>query len=79
MKSITYRETSFRGRLICSLFGHRFHTTKFVTDHFREFECSVCYLQQTNDASGRKVSLTHEHREINDVLLNLYQRRHFQP
>ncbi len=76
MESITYRENSLRGRLTCSVFGHKFHTTKVVTDYFKEFECSVCYMQLTNDVSGRRISLTAEHREINETLLNFYRRRH---
>jgi hypothetical protein len=76
MKSITYKENSIKGRFLCALFGHKFTTTKYVTDHFKEFECSVCYLQVTNDISGQKISLTQEHREINDALVNLYQKRH---
>ncbi|HMI06511.1 MAG TPA: hypothetical protein VK528_03115 [Flavobacterium sp.] len=76
MKSITYKETSLRGKLLCSFFGHKFITTKYVTDHFKEFECSVCHLQVTNDITGHKVSLTEEHRQINEALISLYQKRH---
>ena len=76
MKSITYKEYSFTGRLLCSVFGHKFITTKYVTDHFKEFECKCCHLQVTNDIAGQKISLTQEHREINEALINLYQRRH---
>ena len=76
MKSITYKEYSLTGKILCSLFGHKFITTKYVTDHFKEFECSCCHLQVTNDITGHKISLTEEHREINDALINLYQKRH---
>ena len=76
MKSVTYKEYSLTGRLLCSMFGHKFVTTKYVTDHFKEFECKVCHLQVTNDIVGRKISLTQEHREINEALINLYQRKH---
>lgn len=76
MKSVTYKENSLAGKLLCSLFGHKFVTTKYVTDHFKEFECRTCHLQVTNDLSGHKVSLTQEHREINEALVTLYQRRH---
>ncbi len=75
MKSITYKEHSFKGRILCALFGHKFRTTKIVTGYFREFECSVCHLQVTNDVTGRRVSLTQEHREINEALISLHQRR----
>lgn len=76
MKSITYKENSLKGKFLCALFGHKFETTKLVTNHFKEFECKVCHLQVTNDIVGRKISLTQEHREINDALVNLYQKRH---
>jgi hypothetical protein len=76
MKSITYKENSFKGRLLCLLFGHKFMTTKFVTDHFKEFECTVCHLQVTNDLAGETVSLTQEHREINEALISLHKKRH---
>ncbi|RZJ26583.1 MAG: hypothetical protein EOO48_12800 [Flavobacterium sp.] len=76
MKSVTYNGYSFTGKIVCSLFGHKFITTKNVTDHFKEFECKCCHLQVTNDTSGHKISLTQEHREINEALINLYQRRH---
>lgn len=75
MKSVTYKENSLTGRLLCSVFGHKFVTTKYVTEHFKEFECKVCHLQVTNDIVGRKISLTQEHREINEALINLYQRK----
>ena len=75
MKSITYKENSLKGRVLCALFGHKFQTTKFVTNYFKEFECRVCHLQVTNDDTGRRISLTDEHREINEVLINLHQRK----
>jgi len=78
MKSITYKENSFVGRLLCSMFGHKFKTTKIVTGHFREFECTVCHLQVTNDITGEKVSLTQELKEINNALMDLYNRRQSQ-
>jgi hypothetical protein len=76
MKSITYKENSLKGRLLCSVFGHKFATTRHITDHFKEFECRVCKMQVTSDVTGRKISLTQEHREINEALISLYQKRH---
>ena len=76
MKSITYSKNSLRGRFLCSLFGHKFSTTRFITNHFKEFECSVCHLQVTNDIDGSQISLTQEHRDINDALVSRYTRRH---
>ena len=76
MKSITYKEHTFKGRLLCSMFGHKFEMTRNITDYFKEFECRVCHLQATNDVSGRKISLTEEHREINAALVDLYRKKH---
>lgn len=76
MKSITYSENIFGGKVLCSIFGHKFRTTKHITQHFREFECSVCHLEKTNDTAGHLISLTKQHKEINETLINLYQRRH---
>ncbi|HEX9979288.1 MAG TPA: hypothetical protein VGB50_01840 [Flavobacterium sp.] len=75
MKSIIYKENSFKGKLLCAFFGHKFTTTKVITDYFREFECSVCHLEVTNDISGKKISLTQEHKEINEALVDLYKKR----
>jgi len=75
MKSIIYKQHTLRGRLLCSVFGHRFRMTRLVTNHFKEFECTCCHMQVTNDAHGHKVSLTEEHREINRALLELYHKR----
>jgi len=76
MKAITNSENIFGGKFLCSIFGHKFRTTKHITQHFREYECRVCRLQKTNDASGGLITLTQQHREINEALINLYRRRH---
>lgn len=63
-------------KLWCSLFGHHIVTTRNVTNHFKEYECSVCRLELTNDEKGRKIFMTPELKDINETLVNLYQRRH---
>ena len=78
MKSITYKKNCLKGRLLCAFFGHKFKTVKYVTDHFKEFECRICHVQVTNDVTGHKVSLTKEHREINRDLIRLYQKKNYQ-
>lgn len=75
MKSITYKKHSLRGRLMCAILGHKFKTIKYVTDHFKEFECRICHLQVTNDITNEKVSLTQEHRQINKTLIKLYRKK----
>lgn len=78
MKSITYKKHSFKGRLLCAIFGHKFKTVNFITDHFKEFECRVCHIQVTNEITEEKVSLTQEHREINRTLIRLYKKKDYQ-
>ncbi|TGD58088.1 DUF1660 family phage protein [Flavobacterium humi] len=76
MNTIT-RKRKFLGRkILCSLFGHKLITTRNVTAHFKEFECTVCRMELTNDVKGQKTFLTPELREVNETLLNLYRRRH---
>ena len=74
MKSITYQESSFTGKLLCSLFGHKFRPVKSTITH-REFECTVCKLQATNDLDAESVSLKDEFREIHNALLSAHRNR----
>ena len=63
-------------KLWCSFFGHRFVTTRNVTNHFKEYKCSKCNLELTNDDKGRKTFLTPELKDINATLELFYQKRH---
>lgn len=76
MKSISDKEYSFTRQMLCTIFGHKFVIAKNITEHFKEFECSCCHIEATNDLNGQKIFLTDEHREINDTLINFYQKRH---
>jgi hypothetical protein len=76
MTNATYKPLLFRGRMWCSLFGHHFVTTRNVTNHFKEYQCSCCGLELTNDEKGHKISLTPEHKAINETLVLFYQKRH---
>lgn len=60
---------------LCSLLGHRFHTTKKVNTHFNEYECSFCHHQATNDNCGQKITLTSRLKDINDTLFYLHSKR----
>jgi hypothetical protein len=62
-------------QLICKLFNHRFKTTRNITEHFKEYECKCCKKQMTNDPMGRQIVLTQEHREINEALSLIFQRK----
>lgn len=76
MKNSKSNPLHYGGKLWCSLFGHRFVTTRNVTNHFKEYQCVHCHLELTNDEKGRKVFLTPEHKDINETLIHFYQRKH---
>ena len=76
MKNTKPAPISFGGKVWCSLFGHRFITTRNVTNHFKEYQCRNCRLELTNDEKGRKIFLTPEHKDINETLVHFYQKRH---
>ncbi|HPW97867.1 MAG TPA: hypothetical protein PK218_04845 [Flavobacterium sp.] len=63
--------------LICILFGHHYVEIKKVNNHFKEFECSHCKLQATNDIKGKKTALTTELKDINKTLSYLHLKREF--
>lgn len=76
MKTFKIRQTKFPSKILCSFFGHKIITTRNVTNHFREYKCSVCGLELTNDPYGHKIYLTPQLKDINESLIVLYNRRH---
>jgi len=70
MSKFTDRKTA------CSIFGHKIVTVKNVTGHFKEYKCTVCELELTNDLQDRKMFLTPKLKEINETLSNHYTRKH---
>lgn len=77
MEPIKIRERNLSSKILCSFFGHKIVTTRNVTNHFREYKCSVCGLELTNDLKGHKTYLTPELKDINETLNSLYKKRHF--
>jgi hypothetical protein len=63
-------------KILCSFFGHKYITTRNVTDHFKEFKCTVCHLELTNDLKGQKTFLSPQLKDINETLITLNKRRH---
>jgi hypothetical protein len=59
----------------CSIFGHKIVTVRNVTGHFKEYKCTVCNVELTNDLQDRRMFLTPELKEINDTLFNHYKRK----
>jgi hypothetical protein len=76
MQTTTTKPVLFKGKVWCSFFGHQFETSRNITNHFKEYKCSVCELELTNDEHGHKISLTPQHRMINDTLILFYKKRH---
>ncbi|WP_340075919.1 hypothetical protein [Leptobacterium sp. I13] len=64
------------GKLRCLIFGHCFIITRKVTAHIKEYECSCCKMQVTNDVKGNLAFLTPQLREINETLAVMHQKRH---
>lgn len=70
-------EIIFSKKIFCSFFGHKIVTTRNVTNHFKEYQCSCCGLELTTDLKGHKTFLTPELKEINETLILLHQKRQF--
>ena len=76
MENSKNEQVFFGRKLWCSFFGHQFVTTRNVTNHFKEYKCSKCNLELTNDEKGHKIFLTPELKDINETLVLFYQKRH---
>ncbi|PKB17848.1 hypothetical protein CLU82_3096 [Flavobacterium sp. 5] len=59
----------------CSIFGHKIVTVRNVTNHFKEYKCTVCQVELTNDLQNKKNLLTPELKEINETLINHFNRK----
>lgn len=76
MEATRIREKNLFGKVLCSFFGHKIITTRNVTSYFKEYKCSVCGIELTDDLKGHKTFLTPELKDINETLISLYQKRH---
>ncbi len=76
MSIIELKENLLTKKILCCIFGHHFVISRNVTPHFKEFECTNCHLELTNDEKGFRTFLTPELRDINETLMSLYKRRH---
>jgi hypothetical protein len=77
MNAINLKEFYFSNKIICSVIGHKIVKTRNVTNHFREYKCSICGLELTNDLEGHKISLTPELKNINEILINHFKKRNY--
>lgn len=76
MSNIIIREQLFSNKILCSFFGHKIFTTRSITNHFKEYKCSVCGLELTNDIKGHKIFLTPKLKDINEILISVYKKKH---
>lgn len=59
----------------CSIFGHKIVTVRNVTHHFKEYKCTFCNVELTNDLQDKKMFLTPQLKEINETLSNHFMRK----
>ena len=64
------------GKMVCSIFGHRYLVSKEITQHVTEYRCEMCNCESTTNVSGRLDKLTPELKEINRTLADFYRKRH---
>jgi hypothetical protein len=62
-------------KLYCTLFGHKFIISRKITQHFKEYKCTVCKIELTSDSKGGKTELTPELKEVNETLLHFYKKK----
>lgn len=73
-------KTKLLNKIICSLTGHRLVVTKEITNHIKEYKCTCCETEFTNNYQGVKSKLTPELKDINVTLKHFYQKRqHHRP
>lgn len=76
MNTLHLKEKFHTKKIMCSLFGHKLITTRNVTAHFKEYKCTSCHVELTNDDKGVKTFLTPQLRDVNETLFSFYNRRH---
>ncbi|SFZ89719.1 hypothetical protein SAMN05428642_101522 [Flaviramulus basaltis] len=62
-------------KIHCKMFGHKFHVTRKVTYHVKEYTCKNCKKELTTNGNGYLIELTPKFKEINDVLERIYKNR----
>lgn len=78
MKTYTNNNSVSPTSVICSILGHKYRSTRKITNHFSEYQCHCCRKQMTEDTRGRLISLTPELRDINKTLNMIFTRRQIQ-
>jgi DNA-directed RNA polymerase subunit RPC12/RpoP len=65
---------SFSG-IVCSTFGHDYLITRKVTNHIKEYRCSHCGKEVTNNFSGSLENLTTKNKRINSTLALFFEKK----
>ena len=68
----TNQNTNLISKIFCRIFGHKYKTTKKITQHIEEYTCKCCKRQLTTNSNGKLVDLTPKRREINALLKRMY-------
>ncbi len=63
-------------KILCSLFGHKIVTARNITNNLKEYKCTTCNMELTNDDEGDMTYLTPELKEVNQALKYFYQKKH---
>jgi len=74
MKPSNQKSNAF-SRLYCSMFGHNYAVSKSITYHVKEYTCSNCNHQLTNNGKGHFVELSPKYKEINRVLAKVHNKK----
>lgn len=76
MNTLLFKSKLQPAKILCSIIGHRLETTKNITEYIKEYKCSCCGLELTNNYKGTKNILTPELKEVNITVMDFYHRRH---
>ncbi|GEL11391.1 hypothetical protein SAMN05192550_2558 [Flavobacterium glycines] len=69
------KATIISKKIVCSIFGHKIVTSRNITNHLKEYRCTVCKMELTNDEEGYITYLTPELKEVNEALVSFYQKK----
>lgn len=75
MENVNIKTSFSLGKILCSIFGHRYRVTKKITSHINEYECMLCGCEATNDEVGEITPLTPQMKEINQTLVSFYKKK----
>jgi len=75
MQKLTREISSRLSRLQCQIVGHKITLSKEYETHQREYICSACKCQYTEDNNGYLTPLTPKLKRVNEVMEQFYLRR----